>query len=258
MRKNKFVIPVLLSALAIAIVGGVFTFRAVSAAVPSSSVASKIFPHRGGPPGLGGDFQGVGSDQYLADALGITAEELDTALGEANTAALAQAVDQGLITQAQADQLTSKGQVLRFNGRGGGWLSESGIDFNALLAKSLDISLEKLESAYAQAFTARINQAVTDGNLTQEQADLMQGRYALGNSSNFQTAMQTAYETAVQQSLKDGVITQAQADQLLQNVPMMGFGGKHGFGGFGEFGHGRHGGEWEGFPVSPVDPGTTP
>ncbi len=78
-----------------------------------------------------------------------------------------------------------------------------------------DISLDELNTAYQTAFYTNIDQAVTDGNVTQEQADLMKGQYALSNDSTFQSSMQSAYTDAVNQAVASGVITQAQADQIL-------------------------------------------
>jgi hypothetical protein len=197
------------------------------------------------------------SNEELAKALGITVDELSAAYLKANTAALKEAVKQDLITQAQADQITKKGSAFPFGNRWEPWLAESGIDYNALLADTLGISVEKLQAAYNQAYFANIDQAVTDGKLTQEQADLMKAFYVLGNDTHFKSSMQTAYEAAVQQAVKDGVITQAQADLILQNAyrmdsfPVMG--GDMGPGGF----DGRYGGPG-GAPGNPQPPAGKP
>jgi ribosomal protein S20 len=200
--------------------------------------------------------------------LGITVEQLNTAFQTANQAALDQAVQKGLITQAQADELKSRGATFPFGGRWSGWLSQNGIDYQALLADALGITVDQLNAAYITAHNAAIDQAVADGRLTQEQADLMKGEYALKNNQNFQTAMKNAFEAAVKQAVTEGVITQAQADQILANQDGMGlrgfggpgFGGDFGFGG----GLGHHGGGfgrgegWEnGAPTVPSVP-TTP
>jgi hypothetical protein len=190
--------------------------------------------------------------------LGITTDELSAAYQKANEAALAQAVEQGLITQAQADQINAQGTAFPFSGRHRGWFDLESIDYNALLADALGISVDELQAAYAEAYVARIDQAVTDGNLTQEQADLMKGRYALYTDEAFQASMQSAFEVAVQQAVSSGVITQAQADQILADNDLMkgfgmGFGGKHGFGDFGG-GHGRHAGRGFSNPQTPVAP----
>ena len=67
------------------------------------------------------------------------------------------------------------------HGFGGG-----SIDYNALLADALGITVDKLQAAYTQAFTAHIDSAVASGEITQEQADLALGRNALSNNSVFQ------------------------------------------------------------------------
>jgi hypothetical protein len=249
-----------LGALAVAASIGILAYRTVQAQTSTPSVPSSTAPavlgHRGGP---GGGF----SNEDLANALGITVDELNTAYQTANEAAVQQAVDAGLITQAQADELLSRGTAFPFGGRWSGWLSQNGIDYQALLADALGISVDELQAAYAEAFTTRIDQAVADGQLTQEQADLMKGRYALANSESFQSAMQSAHEAAVNQAVADGVITQAQADLILQNsrdFGLRGFGEPFGPG-FGRGGH--HGGpgrgEGSGFGFGPgLDPGTSP
>jgi hypothetical protein len=208
--------------------------------------------------GLRGGLKGGASDEDLADALGITVDELEAAYEQAYDAALTQAVDAGLITQAQADQLRERSAAFPFGGRWGPWLDQSGIDFEALLADALGISVDQLDAAKAQAYMARIDQAVADGNLTQEQADLLKGEYSLYNNEDFQSTMQSSFEAAANQAVADGVITQAQADQILetnQNLFQRGFGG---FGGF-KGGRGRHGGfghgDWFG-PGAPVNPET--
>jgi ABC-type amino acid transport substrate-binding protein len=139
-------------------------------------------------------------------------------------------------------------------------MSQNGIDYQALLASALGISVDDLQAAYAKAYNTRIDQAVTDGSLTQEQADLMKGRYALFNSQSYQSAMQTAYEAAVAQAVTDGVITQAQADLILKDNPGAGFPGGRGFGDLDGRHGGMHGGRGGGMPGSqvPATPSTSP
>jgi hypothetical protein len=66
-------------------------------------------------------------------------------------------------------------RLFRFQ-RGWFFLTGSDIDFDALLADALGVSVETLEDAYQQAFQARIDQAVADGKLTETEADLIRGR----------------------------------------------------------------------------------
>ncbi len=162
---------------------------------------------------------GDGSTQEdLASALGINVDELATAQQQAYTAAIDQALEKGLITQAQADALKQRENAFPFAGRWNGWLSQNGVDYDALLADALGITPEKLQEARTQAFNARIDQAVADGKLSQEQADLMKGRRALAADETFRASMQSAFESAVKAAVSSGVITQAQADQILEKA----------------------------------------
>lgn len=256
MSKRKTISIVLVSVLALAAIGGAFAYRSVRAAASTSSV------QHGMPPGdMGRGMRGGYSNEYLAQALGITVDELEAAYKTANQAALDQAVQKGLITQAQADQLNTEGAAFPFGGRWGGFLSQNGIDFDALLADALGITNEELQAAYLKAQNASIDQAVADGKLTQEQAELMKGQAALFGNEDFQSAMKSAFEAAVSKAVAAGVITQTQADLILEKGAGFGFGmGSHGPGGFGDFGRmpgpggrGPHGmgGEAPGSPPSP-------
>jgi len=204
---------------------------------------------------------GKGAIDYqalLAEALGITVEELEAAHQAARDAAIAQALEQGLITQEQADNLTVWGD------RGRGFpgfkrtprdLGEDTkrIDGNALLAEALGITVEELQAAREQANEAAIAQAIEEGIITQEQADQMQSRKelqsyldrnalmaeALGttveelqaareegktltdllaeysmDAATLRTKIQEATEAAIARAVEDGVITQEQADQM--------------------------------------------
>jgi polyhydroxyalkanoate synthesis regulator phasin len=270
MKKTLAVLSV--GVLAIAVVFGVFAYRTANAQVttpdepagntPLGQEFIQTEPPEGGPaelgpgrPGFGKGPKGVYNNEDLANALGITVDELNAAQQEAYQAALDQAVQAGLITQAQADDLAAKGSAFPFGGRWGGWLEQKGIDYETLLADALGITVDELQAAYAQAFNARIDQAVSNGNLSQEQADLIKGEYALRTSENFRSAMQSAFESAVSQAVSEGVITQAQADLILERRNNMGFGGFDGpLGG----GFGRHGGWIGGAPDEQAAPAITP
>lgn len=211
--RHRWIAVLLIAALAVATSFGIVAYRSASAASdqPSTAGDTARLGHGGGE----GVRRGV-NDEYLAQALGITTDELAAARQKAYQAALAQAVDSGLITQAQADEWTTNGTA-SLGGRWESWLGEKGVDFEALLAEALGITPEKLAAAREQAFAARLDQAVADGNLTQEQADLAKGCQALAGSEKFQSAMQSAFETAVGQAVADGTLTQAQADLILAN-----------------------------------------
>lgn len=221
MKRNVLATLLIPAALAVVVLFGA-AVTSVSATSPSVGSQQEIV------------FDGGAGDQYLAAALGISLEELQSAYETAADAALDQAVAEGWLTQAQADRLGERGGRFHFfGGRLGAWFGESEIDYNALLADALGITVDELNTARQEAHLARIEQAVTDGNLTEEEADLLRGRFALFQDEGFQGTMRTAFEDAVNQAVEDGVITQGQADQILTQPDGMrggGFGGMHGFG----------------------------
>jgi hypothetical protein len=231
MKQKVLIGGLLLGALAVMIVMGVTTFQTIQAAAATGTetddTTQEVSPANPARGSKDGSFSDV-TDEYLAEALGITTDELSAARQAAWEAGLVQAVEQGLITQAQADELLSSGRTPRVNGHSSAWLAENGIDFEALLANELGISVDQLEAAYATARNARIDQAVADGSLTEEQASLIKGRYALLADQKFQDSMQSAYEAAVQQAVEDGVITQEQADLILAQGSLFDLGGGHG------------------------------
>ena len=142
--------------------------------------------------GFGGD---IDYDALLADALGITVEELQAAREKANQAALEQAVAKGYITEEQAGLIKAQNALKQY------------INKDEIIAKALGISVEELQAAR--------DEGKNIGTLISE----------LGlEAATVRENMQTAYKAAIQQAVSDGVITQEQADQILSG----GF-GMHGF-----------------------------
>ncbi len=167
-----------------------------------------------------------GNIQALADELNISLETLQTAHIEAGTAFIQAKVASGELTQDQADEiiedLDDSGHVVWRNRK-----SMVGVQsdaFETYLAEALGITIEELQQARENVFMSEIAQAVTDGKLTQEQADLMIARKAI--KSYLPDAMKAAQTSAINQALADGKITQAQADLLLSNLESHSF---HGF-----------------------------
>jgi hypothetical protein len=160
-------------------------------------------------------FESAADSELLAAALGITVEELQAAYDVATAAALQQAVDEGLLTEDQAEELTARG----FGFRG---LHIGTVDFEVHLAEALDITVEELQAARQEAHAARLAELVEAGAITQEQADLMLARMAVQNHLDTEAvsdALQSAYEAAVNSALAAGDITQEQADLMLENMP---------------------------------------
>lgn len=195
-------------------------------------------------PGLGDD--GSGSyDEALAEALGISADDLTAAYKTAYQAAIEQAVEDGDLTEDQAQRLLDR-LDLSDNFHFGFGRHGIGSSLDEYLADALSISVDELAAARLEANQTIIQGAVDAGDLTQDEADLLLGQQAI--QSYLADAMTTAYENAVQQALEDGAITEAQAQLLLENTPTYsrGFRGFYGhpgmmpgFGGRGS--HGPHG-----------------
>ena len=262
-------------------------FVARSATEPGLLVEGYLGHGGWGRGGVFGDE--IDYQQLLADALGISVEELQTAYEDARTAAIEQAVDEGLITREQADEMLVWGgwgrrgfDLFRFR-RAPKGVASGTIDEEALLAEALGITVDELQAAREQANQAAIAQAVEEGIITQEQADEMLSRrnlqsylerdallaealgmsveelkaaYADGetlsslmserglDAATVRERLQTAYEDALARAVADGVITQEQADEM---------DGRFGFSmPFGPGGRGGHrGGSGRGHPSAP-------
>ncbi|NOX61867.1 MAG: hypothetical protein GXP42_07960 [Chloroflexi bacterium] len=191
---------------------GLLTLALVLAAMsPQSAEAA-------GPEGHGrADKRGAQHDQYLAEALGITVEELQAAREQAFEAALQQAVDQGLITEKQAEWLKEHKRAAQGLRRFAPFGAEN-IDMNALLADALGISVDELQAARRAAADAALDQAVAEGRITQERADRIKAMRALKayfQEQGVRDQLRAVIENAVQQAVADGVITQEQADEFL-------------------------------------------
>jgi len=166
--------------------------------------------HDGPDWGLGSAYQ-----EHLAQALGISADELDAAMKSAQAAMLEEAVANGRITQEQAD-LIQAGMALR-----------DYVDKDAIMAEALGISVDELNAARDEGTSLR--------DLFQEQGL---------DRQTLRENLKNAMDDALNQAVADGVITQEQADLLrekTQNFGERGFGGP-GFGGPGFERHGMPGG----------------
>lgn len=172
-------------------------------------------------PGRWRDGRLGGEDAYLAEALGISTEELESAYEGARIAAIEQAVEEDILTEEQAEALLERADG--FHGRFHGFCF-AGLDGEALLAEALNISVEELQAARAEALAAKLDAMVEAGHLTQEQADLIAARQAVNayfDREALAEMVQEAYEAAVAEALAEGAISQEQADQLLEATPRL-------------------------------------
>ena len=138
-------------------------------------------------------------------------------------------------------------------GRGDRFGFGSSFDYDAFLAEELGVTEEELQDARQAAHEAALDQAVAEGMITEEQADLILAGQALRQYIDHQEifaealgidlsdleaarqdgkpllylfgelglepaeikeALQSAYEDALQDAIDDGVITESQAEQL--------------------------------------------
>ena len=134
-------------------------------------------------------------------------------------------------TFAQTDDSAGNGAATPTTpwGRGGMRFGLGDFDFGELrgdyqqyLAEALGITVEELQAAQLKAQDAMIDQAVTDGVITQEQADLMKARRAF--MQYYAGQAQQSFEDALKAAVEAGALTQEQADLLLEQQGQMGRG----------------------------------
>ncbi len=151
-------------------------------------------------------------EEALAEALGITVEELKAAHEAVFQAQIEAAVSDGTLTEEQADRILNH-EGFGFRGRRGPGLF--GVEIVELLAEELGISVSTLEAAQAQAREKLMAAALENGDLSLEQYELMLSHQAL--APYLESAIAQAFEDAVSQAFSEGAITQTQADLLLEN-----------------------------------------
>lgn len=135
----------------------------------------------------------------LAEALGITTDELTSAQEQAREMALEQAIEEGIITQEQADRILSGDQAEARKEL------STYIDRQALLAEAMGMTEEELKEALADV-----------GNL----ADVMEQKGL--EADDVYEAVRAGLADALSEAVADGVITQEQADRILSADTMRG------------------------------------
>jgi len=184
---------------------------AVMAAVMALSVSAVAFAQTPTPPTSPTPQSPLSADnqtfwQTLADKLGTSVDKVQQAVRDALKAVVAQALKNGKLTQSQADAANSRIDQQQFNkplfgpfeGRRGFEMGHGGFaagaEINAAaaklgmtvqdlmtelrsgktladVAKEKNVSADDLKAAIITAISTQIDQAVTNGKLTQAQAD---------------------------------------------------------------------------------------
>jgi hypothetical protein len=209
--------------MALVLVVGVAAAFAQGPDNAGSGALAGTFRSQAHPPGRGGF--GVGTragDEYLAEALDISVEELQAAQEEVHAAVIEEAVNNGLITEEQAQQLLEgnfafRGPKAGFGGRGGFHGFGQDIDREALLAEALGISVTELEAAKEEAQAAALADMVANGYLTEEQADSIEARQALKDYIDREAILASALGISVadlQSALEEGTSLRALIEDL--------------------------------------------
>ncbi len=152
--------------------------------------------------------------QTLADELGLDAATVQAAINDAIEAGIAAAVEDGTLTQEEADALLERMALHE--------LAQTIVDrdvIRAAIADALGVTTDELEAA-KEAGTLR---------------ELVEASGVIREA--LREAVQAARQQQIEQAVADGLITQEQADQLLEGRIGRGFGRGglrgHGFPGLG-------------------------
>ena len=189
-------------------VGSLFVERVTAAGIPGVQEVGIAHKHAFR---MGDRFPGEGEPlcedpiQALAEALDISVEQLETALEQAREMALQDAVEKGVLSEEQAEQIRNR-ETERPRAPG------PGMGRGAYLAEALRISESELAQAMDQAHETCIEQALEEGSITDEEAEMIRAGKTLRRYLT--DAMAEVFEKALGQAVADGAITQAQADKL--------------------------------------------
>ena len=230
-RKSFVIMAAVVAGLAFGIVFGPALRGSIASAQTQPPVQTQ-------PSSLGDTLRNLFLDK-LAAALNIQRSALDSAITSAGNSTADEAVQQGTLTQAQADALKSRIQAgdlgPLWGGRGG---KLGGIHVPGVKQAMLD--------AAASALTITTDELVAQLRSGQTLAQLAQAHNTTEQAVT--GAALAAAKTQLDQAVANGTLTQAQADAVYARLQQQGsqlLNHRHG---------GHRGRGWPGAPVTPQAP----
>ena len=159
----------------------------------------------------------------IAKALGITVEQYDTAVDTARDDVLKQAVEEGLLTQEQADRMAERWQdgmgLMGMSGRGAEgplWGGRRGGGFGGRDWGMMGGPGDSLISVAAEKLGMTVEELSAELEADKTIADVAKAKGV--ELTTIVDAFVAAREEQVKQRVTDGRITQQQADTMLQNM----------------------------------------
>jgi len=174
--------------------------------------------------------------EAVAGILGISVEEYDVAVGQAREQVLDKAVEEGDLTQEQADRIRERADGGLGAGMMGRGMMGRGMMGRGMMGEMMDDSEDSLIAVAADKLGMTVDELKTQLKDGKTVADL-----AKEKGVDLQTivdAFMAARQETLNQAVTDGKMTQEQADKMLENMremiedhlngemPMYGHGGR--------------------------------
>ena len=176
-RDRRFTLGIGIAAIALAVAAGAF---ALTGAFGIGPAAAQNGDGENGARHDGDDHDKGDEGAALAEALGVTVEELEAAMRQVMLDRIDAAAEAGRLSEERAETLREAiesgeepGHGRGFRGHHGfGWHGDDG-DAGAALAEALGVTVEELEAAMRQVALDKLEAAVDAGMLMEERAEML-------------------------------------------------------------------------------------